>query len=60
MAEPSHKPTNFLFTVLVAWLLLLSAGPILIVLIHAAIPLVIAVGLMVVLLKLVLFHTRRW
>jgi hypothetical protein len=60
MTSPSHKPTNFLFAVVVTWVVLLSAGPILAVLLHAAVPLVIAAGVVVVVLRLVLFHTRKW
>jgi hypothetical protein len=39
---------------------LVSAGPTLIALIHAAVPLVIAIGLVAAVLRLVFFHTRRW
>lgn len=60
MTSPSHKPTSFLFAVIVTWAVLLSVGPVLVVLIHAAVPLVIAAGVMVAVLRLVLFHTRRW
>lgn len=55
-----HKPINLLLLVVVAWVVLVSAGPMLVALIEAAIPLVIAAGVVAVVLRLVLFHTRKW
>lgn len=54
------KPTTYLVAAIVVLCLLVSAGPTLIALAHAAVPLVLAVGFVVVLLRLVFFHTRRW
>jgi hypothetical protein len=51
-----HKPPNLILTVLVLWVVLMSIGPVLVVLIHAAIPLIIVLGVLAV----ALFHTRRW
>jgi hypothetical protein len=39
---------------------LCSAGPTLVALLHAAVPLVIVGGIVAVVLRLVFFHTRRW
>jgi hypothetical protein len=39
---------------------LVSAGPTLVALAHAAVPVVIAVGIVAVIVRLVFFHTRRW
>ena len=56
----SHGSGNLLLTVLVIWLVLMSVGPVLVVLFHAAVPLVIAVGLVFVAVRLALYFTRRW
>jgi hypothetical protein len=40
--------------------LLVSAGPTLVALAHAAIPLILVVGFVTVVLRLVFFHTRKW
>ena len=55
-----HKPTNLLLLVVVAWAVLLSAGPTLALLIEAAIPLIIVLGIVIAALRLVHFHTRKW
>lgn len=61
MSEPNHKKApNLMLTALVLWLVLVSVGPILVVLIHAAIPLVIVVGVVLIALRLVFSHTGRW
>jgi hypothetical protein len=54
------KPTTFLTVAIVALCLLVSAGPTLISLAHAAVPLVAVVGVVAVVARLVFFHTRRW
>ena len=56
----SHGSDNLLVTVLVIWLVVMSVGPVLVVLFHAAVPLVIAAGLVFVAVRLVLYLTRRW
>lgn len=54
------KSITVLLVAVVIWAVLVSAGPTLIELIHAAIPLVIVAGVVVAVLRLVVFHTRRW
>lgn len=56
----SHGGNNPFLTVLVIWLVLMSVGPLLVVLFHAAVPLVIAAGLVFVAVRLTLYFTRRW
>jgi hypothetical protein len=55
-----NKPTAYLIAAIVALSVLVSAGPTLVALANAAVPLVIAVGVVAVALRLVFFHTRRW
>ncbi|HET7590964.1 MAG TPA: hypothetical protein VFK14_12380 [Solirubrobacterales bacterium] len=55
-----HGGTNPLLIVLLIWLALLSVGPILVLILHAAVPLVIAGGIVFVLVRLVLHHTHQW
>lgn len=55
-----NRIVTFLVVSLVAMTLLVSAGPALSELLRAAVPLVIAVGIVVAVLRLVFFHTRRW
>lgn len=55
-----NKPTTWLVGVAVVLSLLVTAGPVLIGLANAAIPLVIAVGVVAVVVRLVFFHTRDW
>ncbi len=55
-----NKPVVFLVVAIVALAVLVSAGPTLVALTNAAVPLVIVVGVVVVALRLVFFHTRRW
>ncbi len=59
-----HSPVNrlvvYLIVGIVALSVLVSAGPTLVALVKAALPLVIAVGVVAVVLRLVFFHTRRW
>jgi len=55
-----NKTTAWLIAAVVGLAVLVSAGPTLVSLIHAAVPLVIAVGVVALLLRLVYFHTRKW
>jgi hypothetical protein len=55
-----NKPTVFLIVAIVTLSLLVSAGPALVALANAAVPLVLVVGIVVAVLRLVFFHTRRW
>jgi hypothetical protein len=54
------SPGGLLFTGFIALVTLATAAPLLIQLSQVLIPLVIAVGVMAVVLRLVFFHTRRW
>lgn len=54
------RSTLFLVLVIATLSVLVSAGPTLVKLAHAAVPLVVAVGAVVAVLRLVFFHTRRW
>jgi hypothetical protein len=64
MTSGSHNPLQSFVTYLIVGLvvlsILVSAGPTLVGLLHAALPLVIAGGVVAVVLRLVFFHTRRW
>jgi hypothetical protein len=60
MTHPTTSKTGFLIVAIVALSILVSAGPTLIALVQAAVPLVIAVGVVAVILRLVFFHTRQW
>jgi len=55
-----NKPTAWLIGGLIGLVALTAAGPTLTALMHAAVPLVIAVGVVAVALRLVYFHTRKW
>ncbi len=55
-----NKTTWLLVVGIVALAVLVSAGPTLVALAHAAVPLVIALGVVAVIVRLVFFHTRRW
>lgn len=62
MTSGSPSPTKlmtYLVVAIVSLSVLVSAGPTLIALAHAALPLVIAGGLVAAILRLVFFHTRR-
>jgi hypothetical protein len=54
------KSITVLLVAVVVWAVLVSAGPTLIELIHAAVPLVIVAGVVAAVLRLVVFHTRKW
>jgi hypothetical protein len=55
-----NKPIAYLVIAIVALSILVSVGPTLVALAHAAVPLIVAVGIVVVVLRLVFFHTRNW
>lgn len=55
-----NKSTAWLVAAIVALAMLVSAGPALVALANAAVPLVIAGGVVAIALRLVFFHTRRW
>jgi hypothetical protein len=55
-----NRATGFLIVSIVGLSLLVSAGPTLVALADAFVPLVIAVGAVAIALRLVLFHTRNW
>jgi hypothetical protein len=55
------KPSGgLLLTCFVALVTLAAAAPLLISMSRALLPLVVAVGVVAVALRLVFFHTRRW
>jgi len=54
------NPVTFLIVAIVFLSVLVSAGPALVALVNAAVPLVLVVGVVAVGLRLVFFHTRRW
>lgn len=57
MSEHGSKP---LMIALLIWLALLSIGPVLVLILHAAVPLVIAAGFVFVVVRLTLHFTHRW
>jgi hypothetical protein len=58
--SPIGKPVLYIVIGIIALSVLVSAGPTLVALVNAAVPLVVAVGVVAVVLRLVFFHTRRW
>jgi hypothetical protein len=54
------KVSTGFFAVVIGSLLLAAIAPALINLSHALLPLIIVIGFVVVVLRLVFFHTRRW
>jgi hypothetical protein len=54
-----NKPVVYLIVAIVALSILVSAGPTLVALAHAAIPLIVAVGIVAAVLRLIFFHTRH-
>lgn len=52
--------SKYLLPALVAWAVLMSVGPTLVALLEVAVPLVVVVGIVVAIVRLVFFHTRRW
>jgi hypothetical protein len=55
-----NKPLLYLIIGLVTLSILVSAGPTLVALAHALLPLVIVIGVLAIVLRLVFFHTRKW
>jgi hypothetical protein len=55
-----NKAVSFLIASIAILSVLVAAGPTLVALANAVVPLVIAVGVVVAVLRLVFFHTRRW
>lgn len=61
MTSPGPKtPGGWPITLIVALLLLATLAPLLIQLSHALLPLVLALGFVVAVLRLVFYHTRRF
>jgi hypothetical protein len=59
MSESNQKKSsNLILTSLVLWLVLVSVGPLLVVLVHATPPLVIAIGVVIVAIKLM--QREKW
>ncbi len=56
----SSPPARWLFILVIALAALVSAGPVLVELARALVPLVIVGGIVAVVLRLVFHHTRRW
>lgn len=54
------KPMTFLIVAIVTLSVLVSAGPTLVAVMNAAIPLIAVGGVVAVILRLVFFHTRKW
>jgi uncharacterized membrane protein len=46
--------------ILIGLVLLAATAPMLVVLSHALVPLLVVLGIVVVAVRLVFFHTRRW
>jgi hypothetical protein len=51
---------SYLFAVVVTLLALAAVAPALVGLSHALLPLVIVLGVVIIGVKLTIFHTRRW
>jgi len=60
VTSPGKTPGGLLATGIIALVLLAAIAPLLIELSRALLPLVVVVGLGVIVLRLVFFHTRRW
>jgi len=60
VTAPGKTPGGLLTTGVVAVVLLAAIAPLLIELSRALLPLVLVVGIVVAVLRLVFFHTRRW
>lgn len=58
--SPLNNLVVYLIVTIVALNILVAAGPTLIELVNAAVPLVIVAGVVVAVLRLVFFHTRKW
>jgi hypothetical protein len=56
-----HKsPTNLIVTAAIGLMVLAALTPSLVVLSHALLPLIVVVGVVLIVVRLVFFHTRRW
>jgi hypothetical protein len=55
-----HHLTTYLIVGIVALIFLAAVGPTLSDLAHAAVPFIVAVGVVAIAVRLVFFHTRRW
>jgi hypothetical protein len=56
----SSPPGKLLLVLIIALAVMVSAGPTLVALAQAAVPLVIVGGIVAAVLRLIFFHTRRW
>lgn len=56
----AQKPTTFLIVAIATLCVLVAAGPTLVAVMHAAVPLVAVGGVVAVILRLIFFHTRKW
>jgi hypothetical protein len=57
----SHKsPTSLVVTAAIGLMVIAAVAPSLIVLSRALVPLVVVVGVVLIVARLVLFHTRKW
>lgn len=55
-----NKTAGLLVAVIVLLAVLVSAGPTIVALVHAAVPLVLVIGVVVVLMRLAWWLTGRW
>jgi hypothetical protein len=56
-----HKsPTNLIVTAAIGLMVLAALTPSLVVLSHALLPLIVVVGVVLIVVRLVFFHTRKW
>lgn len=53
-------PGGLLLACFIVLMTLATAAPLLIRLSHALVPLIVAIGVVGVVLRLIFFHTRRW
>jgi hypothetical protein len=58
--SPLNRPLLYLVIGIVTLSILVSAGPTLVALANALVPLVIVLGVLAIALRLVFFHTRKW
>lgn len=54
------SPLPLILTIIASLMIVSALSPSLIALSHALVPLVIAAGVVIAILRLVFFHTRRW
>lgn len=60
MKQPTSNPTGWLLPALVGLVLLVAAAPTLISLSHALLPVIVVAGVVVIAVRLIFFHTRRF